>query len=164
MSLRPKSPLAMLSLLLILSLTASGCAFLSDAIGLGPLKPKVHLEKVEIRRVTMTSLELQLSIKVDNPNDKELELSNIKYEVEALGNIVAEGKHRKKIKIAPEGPTVVKLPVSISAKHALTLIKAVLGGQREVIANVKAVADFTTPFGPIEVDFEEKKSLVKFGN
>ncbi len=152
------APLAML----LIWGSVTSCAYLKEVVGIGPLRPKVTLSEIEVKHVSMVALSLEIAIKVDNPNDFDLKLKNLKYDMVASEVKLADGTYREEITIPASGNTIVKLPVAVDPNHAIKLIKHLLQNGKEIIATVNAEADFATPFGDTEVSFEETKPLRKF--
>src|SRR5690606_11595414 len=64
-------------LLISLMMAPVGCTFLKSAIGLGPKRPKVRVQGIEVKYASLQALTLMVTIKIDNPNDFELSLKNL---------------------------------------------------------------------------------------
>jgi LEA14-like dessication related protein len=160
--LRCASIVSSMAVLILTMSSVGGCAYLKEAIGLGPLRPKVKLVDVEIKHVSMVALSLEISIKIDNPNNFEMKLKNLKYDMVASDIMLADGDYTEQITIPASGNTEVKLPVAVNPSHAISFIKQILNDGKEIISTVSATADFTTPFGDTEVSFEQTKPLRKF--
>jgi LEA14-like dessication related protein len=144
----------------ILALTG-GCAFLREAIGLGPQNPKVQLADVEVVNANLASLELMVTIRVDNPNDFDLNFSKLRYNMVAGGLAVASGTLDDQVSVPASGHSLIKLPLAIDAGNALKLAHDLLTKTTETFAVLTATADFDTPFGAMAVSFEDKRPLKK---
>jgi LEA14-like dessication related protein len=145
--------------LLCLLLTLSGCAYLKAAIGLGPTRPKVNVVAVEVSRATLIALDLIVTIRVDNPNDFNLDFSMLKYQMTAGELNIAAGSYDPPLSVPAEGHALVKLPLTVDAGNVIKLAQEMLQGKEEVTALMKATADFATPVGNMTVDFEDKRPL-----
>jgi LEA14-like dessication related protein len=150
-----------LALLAAAVLGVPGCAYLREAIGLGPQKPKVQLADIAVTKASLTALELALTLRVDNPNDFKLVFSKLKYRMEAAGLLVADGIFDETIAVPAEGHALVKLPLTIDAQNALRLAEILLKNESEVFALLNATAVFDTPVGGMDVAFEDKRPLRK---
>lgn len=138
-----------------------GCAFLKDAIGLGPRRPNVQVHAIEVQKVSLMALEMQVTVQVENPNDFALSLSRMHYNLVADDLPVAEGRHDAQVSVPAGGKSLVKLPLSVNAASLVKLVQMIVDGGKDPEAFLTATADFETPFGPIEVDFEDRRPLRK---
>lgn len=156
-------PLARVALwsacMVFLTAASVSCAFLREAIGLGPQKPKVQLAEIEVIKAGLSELELAVTLRVDNPNSFDLSFSKLRYKMTALATEVASGTYDDKIVIPQGGHSLIKLPLKIDAVAALRLAHEFLTNKEETYAVIAAVADFDTPFGAMEVSFEDKRPL-----
>jgi LEA14-like dessication related protein len=151
----------MCTTLLLTPLLLEGCAFFRETIGLGAQRPRVQLAGIQVNKVTLGSMELTVSIKVDNPNDFELRFAKLAYNLTAAELTLAAGNYDKKITIPPTGTAYVKLPLTIDAANAMKLAEHLLKSPEETQAVMKAKADFDSAFGALEVNFEDKRPLSK---
>ncbi len=138
-----------------------GCSYLKEAIGLGPRQPKVRIYAVEVKKATVMAIEMQITVQVENPNDFALKLSRLRYDMNAESLAIAAGQYDPEITIPPAVKTLVKLPLTVNADSVIKIMQMLLDGQKDPMAVIKATADFQTPFGPIEVDFDDKRPLRK---
>lgn len=145
--------------LLCASFALSGCAYLKAAIGLGPTRPKVSVVEVAVSKATLTALALLVTIRVDNPNDFNLEFSLLKYEMTAGALKLASGSYDPPISVPAEGHALVKLPLAVEANNVIKLASDLLKNSNEITAIMKATAEFKSPVGNMTVDFEDKRPL-----
>jgi len=138
-----------------------GCTFLKEAIGLGPRRPKVQIHAVEVKKASVTAIDLQITVQVENPNDFALKLSRLRYNMNTDSLSVAAGQYDPEITIPPSGKALVKLPLTVNAESVIKLMQMLLDGRSDPEAFITATADFQTPFGPIEVDFDDRRPLRK---
>ena len=147
--------------LMITSVLMQGCTFLKESIGLGPRQPKVQIYGVEVKKATFVAIDLQITVQVENPNDFALKLSRLRYNMNADSLAIAAGQYDPEITIAPTVKTLVKLPLTVNADSVVKLMQMLLDGKTDPMALITATADFQTPFGPIEVDFDDRRPLRK---
>jgi LEA14-like dessication related protein len=138
-----------------------GCAYLKEAIGLGPRQPKVQIYAVEVKKASLLAIEMQITVQVENPNDFALKLSRLRYNMTADTLDIASGQHDPEITIPPAVKTLVQLPLSVNAQSVIKIMQMLLDNKSDPLALITATADFQTPFGPIEVDFDDRRSLRK---
>lgn len=148
-------------LALLVTSFVAGCAFLRDSIGIGPQKPKVQLAGIEVQKASLLALELLVTLRVDNPNDFELNFSKLRYKLVAGELAIASGTFDERISIPATGHATIRLPLDVDSNNALKLAQDLLTKQDEVYALMDATADFETPFGAMEVKFEDKHPLKK---
>lgn len=138
-----------------------GCSFLKEAIGLGPRRPTVQVHAIEVKKASLLALDLQVTVQVENPNDFALNVSRLKYHMTAGDLEVAEGRYDPRISVPAGGKSLINLPLSVNATSVIRLVQMVVDGASDPEAFLVATADFETPFGPIEVDFEDRRPLRK---
>ncbi len=149
------------TLLVLAASLLGGCTYLRETVGLGPQRPKVHLADVAVTRVRLTNVDLLVTVRVDNPNGFALKFSRLRYQLTAAEADLARGVYDEPLSIPAEGQSLIKLPLTVDAKAALKLAQDLLTSSGEVFAVMKATADFGTPFGDMEVNFEDKHPLRK---
>ena len=116
---------------------------------------------ISIVKVSVLSLDMVVGIRVDNPNDFDLDFSKLHYQLVAAGLAVASGFYDPHVVIKARTNGTVRLPLSIDAAAALLLVRQLVSGKEDVTAVMTAVADFETAFGAMTVDFEDKRPLRK---
>jgi len=142
--------------------SVSSCAYLKEAIGLGPMRPKVSVEEIQVMHVSLQALSLAVVLNIKNPNNFDLKLKNLKYSMVTSKLTLAAGEYKEEIVVPKSGASKVKLPVAVNPSLAFSIIKQLVANGPEVLATIAAEADFATPFGDTEVSFEETKALTKF--
>ena len=104
--------------LMILSLTGlSGCAALSKKL---IEKPKVEIERVNLKDLDGKGATLVFVLNVFNPNAFPLEVDALKYHVEVDGKGLSDGQMAKPAKIAAKSEATVDLPVPIRFEDLLS--------------------------------------------
>ena len=104
---------------------------------------------------------IEVTLRVDNPNDFELNFSKLKYHMVAGDLQIATGVFDERISIPATSHAMIKLPLTVDSSNALKLAQDLLTKSEEVFAIMNATADFETPFGAMEVNFEDKHALKK---
>jgi len=140
---------------------APGCAFLRDVVGLGPQSPKVSLVEVTVENFTLTALDLMVVVRVDNPNDFDLNFAKLRYKLTVDNLEIASGDYVDRLSIPSTGNAMIKLPLRVDAQSAMKLAHDLLGNAGESVAVMTATADFLSPIGAMEVNFEDKRPLKK---
>ena len=148
-------------MLLWVGLGATGCTYLQDLVGLGVQQPKVHLVEFNVTKVSLTALELIVSLRVDNPNNFDINFDKLRYKLSASGAQIASGTLQQHITVPGGGQAVVHLPLTVNGTNVLSLLHELLTKSSETYALLAAAADFDTPFGAMEVRIDAKKPLRK---
>jgi LEA14-like dessication related protein len=77
------------------------------------------------------------------------------------GKVLAKGEYTQKL-IVPSKKTInVDLPLEIDTEYASYIFKKILTAEDGLYAHFKAKARFETVIGGIDVNFEDKKKLLK---
>ena len=155
------SPLPVLSFVAVMLLT-TGCAYFKELIGVGPQRPVVKVQQIEVASASLSAINLIVTLQVDNPNRFAMNLSKLKYSVTALDLVVAQGAYDERVSIPGESRAAVRLPVTINAQNAMQLAKSIFQTTKELTALMQATALFETPIGEMRVDFEDRKPLTRF--
>lgn len=118
------------------SLRAAVC-LLALAIAGCSLKPKLEAPRLSLMHVSMTSADIfsqQFSVRlhVQNPNDRELAVNGIDYELFLEGDSFAEGVSNKAFVIPALGETEFELPVRTNFVSSLGRLVSRLQGRKQV--------------------------------
>ena len=155
-----KRLIALIGLTVTLWVTGA-CTTLRETIGLGPVRPTVRLQAIEVQKVTTTTVVIIAVLRVDNPNDFALTFRNLTYRLDAGELELAVGNYHEDLRIPAEHWATVNLPITVNAVHAMKIARLLIQSEGELMTDLRAKADFVTPFGDIEVKFEEKRPLAK---
>lgn len=148
-----------ITLLLALAASLSSCAYLKALVGLGPQRPKVSIEDVSYVSLNTSHLKLKLRLKVYNPNDFDLKLTNAKYAVQVDDKEFASGNHKKEILAVKKAYSLVTIPISVNLKSTGSILRKSLVTGKKPNAKWNVEALFHGPLGPINVNFEDEKPL-----
>lgn len=137
----------------------SSCVYLQAMAGFGPKSPKISIEEVEFSGLTKEALKLNLRLKVFNPNDFDLELSNTIYNITVSEKKFAHGEYKGSIIAVKEAYSLITIPVEIDLKSMGDILrKSILTGKKP-IARWQIDAVFEGPIGGIDVNFTDEKPL-----
>lgn len=139
--------------------TLSGCATLKEMIGLGFQNPKVTLQAVEVGKVTMSTMHLKVRIKVDNPNSEPLIFTDLYYRIYLIDAEVASGHFRERGEVPAKKSSEIVLPIEVDLPEVLDVMKKVLADGEELVASIRAMANFETRFGTLNMSFEDSRKL-----
>ena len=137
----------------------SHCAYLREVIGLETLQPKVRVVDISLRGLSAQAAQLLITLTVDNPNDFELHFSNLTYELAVGTKILAKGQLADGAVVPARGQQRVKLPLAVDSVAVMTVVHELLSKSKDLEAVVAATAEFETPFGAMDVDFVDRRSM-----
>ena len=110
----------LVSLLLIAALPGCSSWFSDDF-----QDPQVHLVEVDVIRARLIEQKFSLRFRVDNPNDFELPIRSLSYDIELNGIPLTEGKSRQWINVPAHGRREFKVPVRTNLwRHLKKVVKA----------------------------------------
>lgn len=150
-----------LAVSLLVLLAPSSCTLLRETVGLGPVRPQVALVSIEISKMSVQSIDLLATLRVDNPNEFALTFRNLLYHLAVDATFLAEGRYADTLQIAAREKKLVRLPIRINAANAIKLVRQFLQSEGSPVATLSATANFVTPLGDMRVNIEEKKPLAK---
>ena len=133
---------------------APGCAFFRVLTGSFE-RPKVRLDHVELKRLSLRQIDLGVHLEVDNPNDVELTLARIDYQLDVEGRRVAAGTKDDEATLAPLAKTVVEFPVKVDPAD-LGPVAAELLRRRSFLYEITGTAGLDTPVGVMEYPFRHE--------
>ena len=136
--------------------TTMGCTTL-ESVGLK--RPGVALQTVKLGKISLTAVQLDLGLKVTNPNAFALNLAGVEYSASGLGMTLGSGATTEPIQLAANGEQVVTLPLSLTPQAALKFAQSYYGTASQLPIDLSATIKFDTPLGPLPLSFNETKDL-----
>lgn len=144
-------------LLFSLALNLCSCGHLFYLLK-DPIPPKVKLNEIKVKSVSLTQMHLEAILEIKNPNEFDLVSKNLSYRIMALGKVVAQGDYAKKLIIPESESHTVKLPLLVSSANAMKMVGRVIRGKK-VEVSVAGDGVFDSDFGDIELNFSKKMSI-----
>ena len=146
---------AVLSILLLIS--CSDVNKLLQTINIQ--SPKTNLEEVKITSLTFSQADLEFDIRVDNPNPVGVSLNGFDYDLLINNNSFLKGSQNKKMSIAANGNTKIKLPLTLHYKDIYETYKSLIN-EDSVSYALKTGFKFNLPIlGDVRVPLETKGHL-----
>lgn len=146
---------ALLATLVAGALLLPGCTFLRSLLSQVLQPPTLSFQKADVRSVSLTGMTLDLTWKVDNPNEFGVDLAGLGYTFEVEGKRMAAGHTDKALKVAPKGTSSVTLPFEVRFAEVSDGVLALLK-KTEVRWAVGGDFDFATPVGDVAVPFRKE--------
>ncbi len=133
-----------LFLILTIVITFSGCSSLKKVVE----PPKVELQDVRITNLSFSNLDLDVVLEVENPNNIDFDVKNLKYTLDINSKTVTTGSYKEKVLVKSKTKTLVSLPLKLAYKDILD--SAVLFIKKEgmpyKIQGSAEIGPFTIPF------------------
>ncbi|MBC7429132.1 MAG: LEA type 2 family protein [Bacteriovorax sp.] len=116
--------------------------------------PKVKLDNVNIVKMAMTGVDLEIVLGVQNPNNIDLDVKNLTYTLAVKDKEITSGKLKEKVVVKGKQKTVVSLPLTI--KYSDLLSSAVMFLKQEGMPyRVKGSVEI----GPFTIPFDDNGNL-----
>ncbi len=106
--------------------------------------PKLSLDSVILENISLSSANLKIALKLDNPNIFAIILNNIKYQFNLNGQNLISGNMEHKIQVNENGGNIIQLPVSINFLQAGMAIQQILTGNENLNYQLKGSLDIAT--------------------
>jgi LEA14-like dessication related protein len=109
-----------------LTMLSGGCALV-------PRFEQPHLEVVDVQllRGDLFQQELRVGMRVQNPNNRDLNVRSIQYEVKVAGQAFAHGESERDFKVPANGET--QFDVNVTANAASALLRLLGGGRLDQV-------------------------------
>jgi len=121
-----------------------------------PKTPGIKIKDVKIKNLSFTNAELVAQVEVSNPNDFDLGLSNLNYQLNVNQQNWGQGKINKSSNIPKKGKGIVEIPVKLnlldagkSAYNALVNkepVKYQFSGNTELDTEIELLRNYNMPF------------------
>lgn len=131
----------------------SGCMTIADQL-VEPIKVKVP--DVSVKNMTLTRADLNVTVRVTNPNKISATVSKLKYNIVINEKSVASGTYVKDVEIPADGTTQTVVPIEVSnADLVKFLAKTVF------TKGSKYRAKGEVSVGPLSVPFDESGLITR---
>jgi LEA14-like dessication related protein len=116
--------------------------------GIGDLfkEPDIQLERVVVRGVGLTGGNLDLIVKVDNPNNFNLQGTRLQLGFDVEGQHLGDITYDDDFTVSENGTTTITLPLKFGWAGVGSAVRAALG-YGELPYKMKGQAELKTPWG-----------------
>lgn len=122
LSRAPLTTIIALILLIPLAASLNGCA---NWFGNDFQDPHVHLLKVDVVKARLHEQRFNLFFRIDNPNDFELSIRGLAYDIQLNGVPLATGESNQSLDIPAHGRRELKIPVRTNLwRHLKGVVKS----------------------------------------
>ncbi len=120
--------------------------------------PEVALQGLKVNKINLTGIDLDLAIKMKNPNSFGFDIGKLDYSIQLAGQPVASGMAEKLVSVAKKGTGEIHLPIKLDFLGAASSLKTALAGG-SIDCAVSGGADLATPFGLLNLPLETKQKI-----
>jgi LEA14-like dessication related protein len=128
--------------------SAAGCSVIGDIFK----EPDVQLERVVVRGISVTGGNLDLIVKVDNPNNFTLEGTRLELGFDVEGEHLGDIAYDDDFAVTENGTTTLTLPLQFGWTGVASAVRAALG-YGELPYRMKGQVELKTPWGRKQVPF-----------
>lgn len=131
-------------------LSLGGCRSLARAAF---IPPEVTVADTKVRSIGLRGGALDVSLRVENPNDFRLDVAGVRYVVWVDSTQVATGTVDRLVTLPPRSTTLVEVPVEfVLGALRVVMVRFVASGT--VPYRVTGEFQYVTPFGRLTRPFE----------
>lgn len=134
--------------LLPLLISTGACSAIGDIYK----EPDVQLQRVVVRSVGVTGGNLDLIVKVDNPNSFALDATRLEVGFDVEGQHLGDIAYDDDFAVAENGTTTLTLPLEFGWVGVGRAVRAALG-HGDLPYQMKGQVELKTPWGRKEVPF-----------
>lgn len=122
----------------------SGCSSLEQVIK----PPKVEFQDINITNLSALNADLEITLSVNNPNNINFDVKNLKYSLDIDSKTVTTGTMSDKVLVKAKQTTNVKIPLRVNYKDILSsaLMFFKNGGVPYLVKGSVQIGPFTIPF------------------
>lgn len=135
------------------------CTYLKRLVGISPLKPRVKLEAVQVEKISLNAIDLNIVVVVTNPNDFDIVFDKLTYKAEAFGAGLGEGRYNKTTKVLAQKTANLSLPLKVQTGALFKLFTEYLKNPAAIKVLVIASINIKTPLGDFPLTLKEEKKL-----
>ena len=134
--------------LLVLALSAASCS----GIGSNFRQPEIRLDHVVVRGLGISGGNLDLIVKVENPNNFTLQGTRLEVGIDVEGQHLGDIAYDDDFSVTENGSTTLTLPLRFGWTGVGSAVRAALG-YGDLPYKMKGQAQIRTPWGRAEVPF-----------
>jgi len=152
--MRMQTPIALVFGVALVGLV--GCKQLGP-IGdaLAPYTPKLRFDKLELRAIDFTKVDVDFMFKIDNPNPLSVKLDSFSYALGLEGVEFVKGTNNDGVKLESRGESDLAIPVSLTYQRIFELVHNTKG-KDDLAFSIAGDLGFNTPVGLAKVPFKEE--------
>ena len=138
--------------------TSMGCSMIAKWVA---EEPELRLSSISFEEMNLNRVKLAFTIEVNNPNDFELGLDRVDYKVFVAEKVIGQGTFNGQFRVGAREISSLRIPFTLDPKAAFKVAQSYFSKRGKLEALVTGKSLFVTPIGGYEVDFSERKLIIK---
>lgn len=106
--------------------------------------PRVQVQRLRVRSLSLTGADLELDLQVDNPNRFGILVNSLSYRLTVSGDVWADGSRSQAVRVGGDTTQIVALPVSVNFLSAGRSVYAALSGEQSLPYKLSGTLDLGT--------------------
>ena len=144
-------------LLLAMVVCLNSCVYFKSLVN-GVQQPLVEIEAVHLGKASFQNIDLKIDLDVENPNDFDISLKDLKYKVYFKQLKLASGRRDEELLLKGDQSSKVRLGLKISPT-VLLMGAGELFGEGKAVVKVKAQAVFETPLKDLTYEYVKEHEV-----
>jgi LEA14-like dessication related protein len=146
-------------ILALLAGGTSGCVSIARTFGLIPTEPKVELQSVAVRTISLSGIELMVTLQLTNRDERALQMQGLKFDLFLDELKFATGDRPEPLTIAGQQQAELQIPLSVRYAESSKIIESLVRGKFPSQARVAGSVVIDTAFGGVAVPFSKTTKL-----
>ncbi len=117
-----------------------------------PKFPKIEFGGIEVNNITLSGADLELGIKVFNPNSFGLSLSKVDYLLNVNGREWLDASIVENVRVGALEENVVRIPIRLDAAQMGSILRELMSGSSELQYDLSGSADISADLEEFEVN------------
>ena len=147
--------------LLSLGLGMISCSLFQQMAGFVPTEPTVKIQEIHIDKLNFQTIEMQVLVRIVNPNQFTLELGNIRYRAAVGEQVLAVGERLAHLTVEKYGIQDVSLPLTIDVSKSLLILKDIFIGGHSKQLDLTGNITILSSIHDWSIDFSQSKTIGK---
>ncbi|MDZ7262226.1 MAG: LEA type 2 family protein [candidate division KSB1 bacterium] len=112
--------------------------------------PRLSLSNLKVQGLSLSKVDLELVLKIDNPNFFGIDMSQLDYKINISGQEVASGLAKNLAQVPKKGIGTITLPISFNFSGVASALRSAITGQ-SVDCVVSGGAELNTQCGSVHL-------------
>jgi len=106
--------------------------------------PNVKIGSLKLNKITFTNADLELNLKVNNPNTFNFLLNGLNYDFTINGKTWAKGITQQQMRIQQKGESTISIPISLNFTQMGRTVYQIITGSNKLNYQLKGNLDLNT--------------------
>lgn len=151
----PQSRFALVALLVL----SGGCATVNQVLRSAFQEPNVTFKSMQLRDLSFEKVTMDFEFMVENPNDLELSLASLAYDLRLEDKQLASGTSKQALSLPARGTAPVQLPLTITFTDFVDNLAVLFSSKESVPYRIDANFGFDTMIGEVKLPLRQAGDL-----